>query len=99
MFIKSPTFLISNRIMIDAKYVWKDRCVVIVSSLGCDQERDEYLRTHDTKGLELAVNVMSAMKFIPVYKDPEDETSEIIGTKTIFVNESDFGGHVPKWLV
>ena len=57
------------------------------------------MRTHDLKGLELAVNVISAMKFIPVYKDPEDETSEIIGTRTIFANESDFGGSVPKWLV
>ena len=99
MFIKSPTFLISDRIMIDAKYVWKEKCVVIVSSIGCDVERDEYLRTHDMRGLELAVNVLSAMKFIPVYQDPEDETSEIIGTRTIFVNESDFGGSVPKWLV
>ena len=99
MFLKTPTFLISDRIMIDAKYVWKDRCVVIVSSLGCEKERDEYLRTHDLKGLELAVNVISAMKFIPVYKDPEDETSEIIGTRTIFASESDFGGSVPKWVV
>lgn len=99
MFIKSPTFLISDRIMIDAKYVWKEDCVVIVSSLGCEVEKEEYCRTHDLRGLELAVNVLSAMKFFPVFKDPEDETSEIIGTRTIFVNESDFGGSVPKWLV
>jgi hypothetical protein len=67
MFIKSPTFLIADRLMIDAKYVWKDECVVIVSSLGCEVERDEYLRTHELKGLELAANILSAMKFIPIY--------------------------------
>jgi hypothetical protein len=99
MFIKPPTFLIADRIMIDAKYVWKEDCVVIVSSLGCDKEKEEYCRTHDLRGLEIAVNILSAMKFFPVYKDPLDETSEIIGTRTIFVNESDFGGSVPTWLV
>jgi hypothetical protein len=99
MFIKSPTFLIADRVMIDAKYVWKEDCVVIVSSLGCEPEMEEYCRTHDLKGLELAQNILSAMKFFPIYEVPEDETSRIIGTRTIFVNESDFGGSVPKWLV
>jgi hypothetical protein len=99
MFIRPPTFLISDRMMIDAKYVWKEEGVVIVSSLGCEKEKEEYCRTHDLRGLEIAVNVLSAMQFTPVYKDPLDETSEIIGTRTIFVNESDFGGSIPKWLV
>ncbi len=99
MFIKSPSFLVSDRIMFDAKYVWKEKGIVIVSSLGCEKEKEEYCRTHDLKGLEIATNILSAMIFLPVYEDPSDETSKIIGTRTIFVNESDFGGSIPIWLV
>ena len=99
MFIKSPTILIADRVMFDAKYVWNDEAVVIVSSLGCEKERDEYCRTHDLRGLEIAVNILSAMKFIPIYENPDDPTSNVIGTTTVFVNESDFGGSIPKWLV
>ncbi len=72
MYIKSPTFLISDRIMIDAKYVWKEEAVVIVSSLGCDHEKQEYIDTHDLKGIEYARNVISAMKFLPIYEVSED---------------------------
>ena len=49
--------------------------------------------------MELAVNNISAFKFYPIYQDPEDPASPVIGTQTIFVNESDFGGSIPKWLV
>ena len=49
--------------------------------------------------MELAVNNISAFKFFPIHEKPEDPTTPVIGTRTIFVNESDFGGSIPKWLV
>ena len=99
MYIKSPTFLISDRLMVDAKYIFEDSLSVIVSSIGCEAEKEEYCRTHDIKGIEHAVNVISAMRFFPIYENPDDVTSKVIGTTSIFVNESDFGGSIPKWLV
>ena len=45
--------------------------------------------------MEKAINNISAFKFYPVLNDQ----GETIGTRTIFVNESDFGGVVPKWIV
>lgn len=43
----------------------------------------------------MAINNISAFKFYPIL----NEQGETIGTRTIFVNESDFGGVVPKWIV
>jgi hypothetical protein len=45
--------------------------------------------------MEKAINNISAFKFYPVL----NEQGETIGTRTVFVNESDFGGVVPKWIV
>ena len=39
MHIKSPSFLVADRIFIDAKYIFVDENMVIVSSHGCDKER------------------------------------------------------------
>ena len=85
--------------MIDAKYIFPSENMVIVSSHGCEKERQEYYETHDLEGIELAVNNISAFKFFPIYEIPGDPTSKVVGTQTIFVNESDFGGSIPKWLV
>jgi hypothetical protein len=54
-----------------------------------------YFETHDIGRMEKAINNISAFKFYPVL----NEQGETIGTRTIFVNESDFGGVVPKWIV
>lgn len=97
MYVKSPTFLISDRLFFDSKYILKDEAMVLVSSEGYEKERDEYFAKNDTRKYEHAVNNISAMKFFPIF-DPVDK-EKIIGTKTIFVNESDFGGSIPKWLV
>jgi hypothetical protein len=99
MHIKSPSFLVADRFFIDAKYLFPDESMVIVSSHGCDKEKHEYYETHDLKGMELAVNNISAFKFFPIYETSGDPASPIIGSQTIFVNESDFGGSIPKWLV
>lgn len=99
MHIKSPSFLVADRIFIDGKYIFREENMVIVSSHGCEKEKQEYYETHDLHGMELAVNNISAFKFYPIYESPDDPTSRVIGTQTIFVNESDFGGSIPKWLV
>jgi hypothetical protein len=54
-----------------------------------------YFETHDIGRMEKAINNISAFKFYPVL----NEQGETIGTRTIFINESDFGGVVPKWIV
>jgi hypothetical protein len=99
MHIKSPSFLVADRMFIDAKYLFKEEHMVIVSSFGCEKQKIEYYDTHELNGIELAVNNISAFKFFAIHEKPEDPTSPIIGTRTIFVNESDFGGSIPKWLV
>ena len=99
MHIKSPSFLVADRIFIDGKYIFPGENMVIVSSHGCEKEKQDYYESNDLQGMELAVNNISAFKFYPIYQDPEDPASPVIGTQTIFVNESDFGGSIPKWLV
>ncbi len=37
MHIKSPTILVSDRIFIDAKYIFEEENMVIVSSYGCEK--------------------------------------------------------------
>jgi hypothetical protein len=44
----------------------------------------------------LAITALSGHYFEPLY-DPLD-CKKIIGTSVVFVNESDFGGSVPKYL-
>ena len=41
-FIKSPTSLISDRVVIDAKYLWPQEFMVTFSSRGNDTHRDQY---------------------------------------------------------
>ena len=99
MHIKSPSFHVADRIFIDGKYIFPGENMVIVSSHGCEKEKQDYYESNDLQGMELAVNNISAFKFYPIYQDPEDPASPVIGTHTIFVNESDFGGSIPKWMV
>lgn len=60
-----------------------------------DKVRKTYYENYDVGRLELALNNISGFKFYPILNDQ----GETIGTHTIFVNESDFGGIVPKWIV
>ena len=41
-FIKSPTSLISDRVVIDAKYLCPQENMVIFSSMGNETHRDQY---------------------------------------------------------
>ena len=42
-----------------------------------------------------AITVFSAFKFDPVH----DAAGKVIGTKTILISVSEFGGTIPKFLV
>ena len=46
------------------------------------------------KGMTIAVCNISGFKFYPIF----DESGEVIGTKVVFLSESDFGGALPKWF-
>jgi hypothetical protein len=96
-YIKSPTSLISGRIFIDAKYLWPEELLVIMSSFGNQRIKEEYYSSHpDTQNTLTGNNEMSAHQFLPLYDSFEKD--KIIGTKIFFINESDFGGSVPKWI-
>ena len=70
-----------------------------MSSEGNEQVRDEYVEKNPkaVKGLSFAYSTISGFKFIPVY-DPKDST-KVVGTSVIFLNQSDFGGSFPKWVL
>ena len=94
--IKSPTRLISGRIFVDAKYMWHDKNIVIMSSHGNSHYKDQYLGRSDLDGFTLAFCNITGLLFTPMV-DPSD-SQKVIGTNMVFVSESDFGGNVPKWI-
>jgi hypothetical protein len=67
----------------------------IISSEGNTEEKDLYYATHDLKGLQLAFTKINAFQYLPLFSDQ----NELIGTRTVFMNQTDFGGSVPKWPV
>ena len=94
-YIKSPTIVVSDRIFIDAKYLWPDETLAIMSSQGNEIIQGEYFRNNakEVKGLTLAKSTISGMKFTPVLQN-----DQIVGTHVVFVSQSDFGGSIPKWM-
>jgi hypothetical protein len=93
--LKSPTILISDRTFIDAKYIWPDDSIAIMSSQGLEDFRDEYIAKSGIKDATFGNDLLTAFKFEPLL----DNEGVPQGTKTIFVSWSDFGGSVPKSLV
>ena len=65
-FVKSPTVLVADRVFVDAKYLWQNEYLTIMSSEGNDHFRREYFNTHDTDGLIEARNLISGFKFTPI---------------------------------
>lgn len=59
--------MISGRAFIDAKYVWADKDLAIMSSDGNEKYRDEYLSRPIAKGLILAYSRLSGFKFEAIY--------------------------------
>jgi hypothetical protein len=97
-YIKSPAFFLAGRVFIDARYMLKDpnreEYIAIFSSLGNEEIIKDYVSTHDLEGSALAKTVISGHWWIPIY----DSLGNLVGTKAIYVNQSDFGGNIPKWL-
>ena len=92
---RSPTILVADRLIFDTKYLFPELMLGIISSEGNTKEKDQYYATHDLKGLQLAFSKINAFQYLPLYSDK----NELIGTRTVFMNQTDFGGSVPKWLV
>lgn len=94
-YIKSPTILVSGRIFIDAKYMSRDESLVVMSGIGNELIKEQYLQSHDVEGLEVGESIISGFKFDPIY---DSQSEQIIGTSVVFVSEQDFGGTFPKWF-
>ncbi len=90
--------LVSDRIFIDAKFLWNDEFVSISSGLGLESFKRDYIDKHglETKNIEFARNILSGFKFSHVY---DQQTKNLTGTHILFLSESDFGGSVPKILM
>ena len=67
-----------------------------MSSKGNDKYIEQYASTTDVGGLTRAFCMMSGAKFEDIRYPSSPET--VVGTKITFINESDFGGSVPKWI-
>ncbi|TNV80609.1 hypothetical protein FGO68_gene8835 [Halteria grandinella] len=93
--LKSPTILISERTFIDAKYVWPEDNIAIMSSQGMDAFREIYQERFSQKDVTYGYDLMTAFKFEAVC----DAGGVPQGTRVAFVSQSDFGGSVPKSLV
>ena len=82
----------------DTKFIWDEDLLltVIMSSIGNEQARLDYKNAHldvSSKWVD-AINYMSGMRFTPVM-----EGDKVVGTHSVFVSESDFGGSIPKLLI
>ena len=97
-YIKAPNAFISGRIIFDAKFIFPKEDLVIFTSDGNEDVARAYLETHqnEVKGLAQANTNMSGFKFFPVMNEAN---TEIVGTRVYFLNESDFGGSMPKWFL
>ena len=72
----------------------KEEYIAIFSSLGNENIIKEYVSTHDLEGSALAKTVISGHWWMPIY----DSLNNLVGTKAVYLNQSDFGGNIPKWL-
>ena len=94
---KKQLAFINARIYFDAKYMYHKENLCIITSHGNDIYRNQYIQSKDLKGLSLALTVFSAFKFEPVFD--KADPSKVIGTKTILISVSDFGGSIPQYLI
>ena len=95
--LKKQLAFINARIYFDAKYMYHKENLCIITSHGNETYKNQYTKSNDLKGLSLALTVFSAFKFEPIF-DKADST-KVIGTKTILISVSDFGGSIPQYLI
>jgi len=92
---KKRNGFVQGRIYYDAKYMLPDENLCIISSRGNDQWREAFGKQVNVTSMAHAITVFSAFKFEPVH----DAAGKVIGTKTILISVSEFGGTIPKFLV
>jgi hypothetical protein len=97
--VKPPNAFIAGRVFVDAKYLYPDELLCIMSSEGNKMERQQYMEENaaEFKGFSIAHCNISGFKFSPFYD--KNDTSLITGTSVVFMSESDFGGSMPKWFL
>ena len=97
-FIKSPGFFLAGRVFVDARYLMrdpkKDQYMAIFSSNGNEDIAKQFASNNDLEGSALAKTIISGHWWMPII-----EEGQVVGTKAIYLNQSDFGGNIPKWLV
>lgn len=72
----------------------KEQYAAIFSSKGNEKHIEEYSAKNDFDGAAMAKSVISGHWWMPIC----DLNKQVIGTRVFYLNQSDFGGSVPKWL-
>ncbi len=90
----SPGAFIAGRIFIAANYQFPDHSIVISSFKGMEKYLENYMAAGLNEGKTPAYNRFSGHHYSPLI-----ENGVVVGTKVVFVNESDFGGSFPKWIL
>ena len=93
--INTP-FPLSNRLMIDIKYVRVNRNpgehLMVISEEGNNQFVGKYISQAERKSHVLAHNFVSAWWIIPIKND----ASEIVASRVLYCASADIGGSIPK---
>ncbi len=95
--MRPPTILVSGRVFITASYLWPEKFICIQSGESNETYVSDYFKAGRDEGKQLAKSIIAGHYYEPLY-DPLD-CKRVIGTLVVFVNESDFGGLIPKWLI
>ena len=98
MHVVPPTKLMSGRIFIDTKYTYElgnNIYLILASSDGNEKFVDEYKSKVDFGSFSMAYCYITVHYYKPLY----DDNKNMIGTSVFFVNETNFGGNVPQWLI
>lgn len=91
---------LDGRLMINTKYWLPNEHIILIASEGNEAYKRAFLSEKgltEGKDFVLAWVFLGANKFLPIY-DPKDP-SKIIGTQTIWIDESNMHLAAPKWMM
>ena len=91
---------VDARMMVNTKYWIPQENIVLISGEGNSSVKDTYVEENNMKegkDFVLASAFLTALKFTPIL-DPHDPT-RVIGTQTIWVDESNLRLSMPKWIM
>jgi hypothetical protein len=91
---------VDARMMVNTKYWIPNESIVIISGLENEAVKETYIKDQNMvegRDFVLATVYLSAHKFIPIY-DPKDP-SRVIGTHTLWVDESNLRIAMPRWMM